>query len=375
MTQKMTRGLLLAALAGFALLAYAQPAAAAESDPVDQQLGFTGRYLVIYEERRNRPFRIKTFDPLTLKKKVVYTAPRKSDLAGDLVAANGRISFYRFSERRIRHRGRVHGIANDTLVTMNEEGGDRQIVTTFRRASTGRRECGSLSGSMILADNGAHYVVEHVVGKIAANGVTCAKGSASRAVSQRLLRFDNPTATPVSRMLKSGTEIPSNSYFYGSTAPDGSGYAFQNRSSIAYYDMATGAKRVISPDRGLDFEEFRLGPGRRMIASAREHSGKMNLHVYFFPDIHNPTQRIELTGISSDELFGRFCGERPLVIDESKRRYVLFDQLGRELQDVYTGVVGTRTISVGCTTTNLVLAVERPEKRNSRRWVFAPLVP
>lgn len=370
------RGLSTAALAGVVTLAlFVGPAAARETDPANDQYGFTGRYLLILEDRRGRPFRVKTFDPLTLRKKIVYTARSTADYIESPKAAAGTISFYVVRERKLRYRGKRLGSTTQTLITMKDDGSSRTVVRTFKQLGGWYKSCGSHGGSIILAEDGSHYLVERTAGKIAANGRRCARAASDKSASANLLRFADPFGAPTSRPVPLGTYLPGESEFESSTAPDGSGYAFQHGSSISYHDMASGAHRMIAPDPGHDFEGFRLGPGRRMIAAMREDSGAMDLHVYFFPDISDPARRIELTGVKSEELRGRFCGERPLVIDDSKRRYVLFNQLGGELQDVHFAAAGKITTSVGCTSSNLVLAIERPGRRKSRRWVFAPLVP
>lgn len=366
---KALQGLAAIAMAGvFALALFAGRALARETDPASFQLGFTGRYLLILEHRHRQGFRIKTLDPLTLEKKVVYTAPRSVDYIENLTGAAGRIAFYIVRERPIRYRGKRVGTTTQTLITMKDDGGSQIVLKRFRSLGGWHKSCGSHPGKMFIASDGAHYLVESVAGKLAANGKRCARTANEASRRANLLRFADPFSAPTSRPMEPRTNI-------STPAPDGGGYAFQNRSSISYYDMITGAKQVISPDRGFDFEEHVLGPGRRMIATAREDSDDEKLHVYFFPDVSNPSQRFELTGIDSEELSGRFCGDRPLVVDASRARYLLFDQQGREIQVAYTGAADTSSIAVACTGSNLLLAVDTFNRRKSRRWVFAPLVP
>lgn len=373
-SQILRRASLLAAAGSFALAAFAGPSFAYETDPSQEQFGFTGRYLLIIEDRRGRPSRIKTFDPLTLQKKVVFTARRSTDFFEDLTASAGNISFVVTSERRVRSGGRTLGSTTQRLVTVKDDGGTPIVVETFKYLTSVKRFCGSMAYNTFLANTGAHYVVEHKEGRIAANGKRCAQPKPGERRRRNLLRFDDPFAIPVVRRLKADGGLPSVSRWPRSIAPDGGGYAFQNRSSIAYYDMASGLKRVITPQAGRHFEEFMLGPGKRMVATERDESRGEELRFLYFPNIDFPEQRIELTNIKTEILAGRFCGSRPLVIDQFQR-YYLFDDQGHALSPIYTAREGTTSTPVGCTGSSLVLAIEKQDWRGTLTWEFAPLSP
>lgn len=369
------RSSLLALAGAFVALALAAPSFASESDPSLQRYGYTGRYLVIYEERRGKPTRIKTFDPLTLQKKVVFTARRSTDYIDELVASIGGISLIVVRERAVRNGGRRMNSTTQKLITIKDDSGAPVVVKTFKSLTGMKRFCGSLPYNMFLADTGANYVVEHTEGKIASSGKKCVATKRKLVRRKYLLRFDNPTAAPVVRRLKDDDGLPSFGGWPQSTAPDGSGYAFMKRSKIVYQDMATGFRRVLSPLPGRYFEEFMVGPGKRMVVSERMDSGNNDIRFLLIPNVDNPDNRIELTEIKSEYLAGRFCGDRPILVDRATSRYYLFDDQGQASPPVYTTRPETTSTSVGCTATSLVLAVEQQDGRGTLTWDFAALSP